>query len=77
MGLHNVGAYVANLKNRTKTEHSEKQVTCSTDYLFLSANGLSVACLYVVLSSCFHKNLVLCKLDLLKENLSNILFFPS
>lgn len=65
-------------KSRAKTKHSEKQVTSSTDHIFFSINGLSVACLFACSSVASIKILfVLCKLDLLKENLSNMSLFPS
>jgi len=66
---------VADLKNRTKTKYSEKQVTSSRDHLFFSVNGLF--CMSCSSVPSIKILLVLCKLDLLKENLSNILFFPS
>lgn len=60
VALHDVGPYLADFENRTKTKHSEKQVTSSTDQLFFRVNCLSVTCLFVVVFSSFHKNLVFC-----------------
>lgn len=48
---------MADLKNRTKTKDSEKQVTSSTDHLLFSVNELSAACLFVMFFSCIHKNI--------------------